>query len=60
MLRKEGIWPALVIGTTPSPFPFAPLAQDAAQTHTNPPIDIYECRSIGVFKVLEPAAYGHF
>jgi hypothetical protein len=55
VLLKEAVWPTLMVfPATPAASSVA-FAQDAAQTHADPPVEILKDRLIAMSEIREPA-----
>src|SRR6202012_3559564 len=57
-LSKEGVGPAVMIPAQSPAFATLPTAQDAPQTHPDPPVQVPEGRPVAVFEVFKPASLG--
>ena len=54
MLRKESVWPSLMIGAAGTSLFVASFSQNAPQPSSYPAIERLESRAIAVFVVFEP------
>ena len=55
MLGEEFVRPTLMIPASPSPFAFHAFPQNAPKAHSNPAVELDECRRRTVLEVAKPA-----